>query len=523
MTFGPIELVLGLFVVVIALAYLARWIGVAYPILLVLGGLALGFVPGLPAIELQPDLVFLLLLPPILFAAGYSTPIRDLKTNLRPIALLAVGLVLFTTLVVGAATYLLIPQMGLAAAFALGAIVAPPDAAASTSIFRRIGAPPRMVTILEGESLVNDAAALIAYRFAVAAALTGVFSLAHASLAFVYAGFAGVLVGAVVGVLVTAAWRRTSDPTLEIMVSLMAPFAAYLPAEAIRASGVLAVVVAGLLAGRGAARALSPDARVMGRAVWGIVIFMIDGFAFTLVGLQLPSIMARLSVWGAQELIGLGLAVSLTVIVARIIWVFPASYLPRLLSATLRARDPYPTPGTVFVVSWAGMRGAVTLAAALALPIDPAFPYRDLMIFLAFCVILATLIGQGLTLPWLVRRLAAADTKGADAEDSLARLAALDAALARLAELADEYPGHLPLIDQLKTRYDHEASHLGPRTEGPPDAAEQEALEHLEIRTAVVAAQREAVIRLRDDGVISDDILHRIERDLDLEALRSGL
>jgi Na+/H+ antiporter len=528
MVASPIELVLGLFVVAVALGYLARRIGVAYPILLVLGGLVLGgleiaFLPGMPTIELEPDVVFLLLLPPILFGAGYSTPIRDIKSNARPIALLAVGLVLFTTVVVGLVTHALLPGMDLAAAFALGAIVAPPDAVAATAIFRRIGAPRRVVTILEGESLMNDATALIAYRFAVVAILTGVFSLADAGVAFVFVGLGGVVVGIVVGALITEAWRRTSDPTLEIMVSLLAPFAAYLPAEALGVSGVLAAVVAGLIAGRRAARTLSPDARLMGRGVWDIVIFVINGFAFILIGLQLPSIAARLAPRSAPELIGLGLAISLTVILARIAWVFPATYLPRMLSARIRARDPAPPTKAVFVVSWAGMRGAVSLAAALALPISPRLPERDLLIFLTFCVILATLVGQGLTLPWLIRRLGVVAVVGPDTEEAHARLAAVEAAMTRLDELAAEYPGHVELVEQLRSRFDHEAAHVWPQAEAPLDEAERESLDHMEIRNAVLSAEREAVIGLRDDGVIGDEILHRIERDLDLEALRSGI
>jgi len=523
MEISPIELVLGLLVVAVALGYVARRIGVAYPILLLLGGLVIGFVPGLPEIELEPDLVFLLLLPPILFGAGYSTPIRDFKANARPIALLAVGLVLFTTVVVGLVAQVLIPGLPAAAAFALGAIVAPPDAVAATSIFRRLGVPRRIVTILEGESLINDASALIAYRFAVVAAVTGVFSLAEAGVAFVVVGLGGVLVGVLVGLVLTEGWRRTSDPTLEVMVSLLAPFAAYLPAEALGVSGVLAAVVAGLIAGRRAARVLSPTARLMGRGVWDIVIFTINGFAFMLIGLQLPSIMHGLSAFTAAELIGWGAAISVTVIVARIAWVFPASYLPRRLSARIRARDPYPPSRAVFVVSWAGMRGAVSLAAALALPLTPTpFPQRDLVIFLTFCVIVATLVGQGLSLPWLVRRLGVVASTGPDTEEAHARLAAVEAALARLAELELEYPGHKELIDQLRSRFEHEASHVWPHPEGPRDEAEQELLDHLEIRNAVLAAERDAVIALRDDGIIGDEVLTRIERDLDLETLRSG-
>ena len=520
MQFNPIELVLGLFVAAVALAYLARRIGVAYPILLVLGGLVLGFLPGLPSIELEPDVVFLLLLPPILFGAAYSTPIRDFKANARPIALLAVGLVLFTTIIVGVVAQIVVPGLPPAAAFALGAIVAPPDAVAATAIFRRLGTPGRIVTILEGESLVNDAAALIAWRFAVVAAVTGVFSLSAAALAFVVVGLVGALVGVIAGKLVVEAWRRTQDPTLEVMVSLLAPFAAYLPAEALGLSGVLATVVAGLIAGRNAARALSPDARLMGRSVWQVVTFMINGFAFILIGLQLPRIAADLSV--GPQLIAQGLIISLTVIVARIVWVFPAIYLPRFLSVRVRSRDPHPHPAAVFVVSWAGMRGAVSLAAALALPLTPEpFPQRDLLIFLTFCVIVATLVGQGLTLPWFIRRLGIVDTKATDAEETHARLAAVEAALARLNELAEEYPDHLELVTVLRDRFDHEVSHVWPASEGPRDEAERELFEHRLIHEAVLAAEREAVIHLRDDGVISDEVLRRIERDLDLDALRS--
>ena len=380
--------------------------------------------------------------------------------------------------------------------------------------------PRRIVTILEGESLINDATALIAYRFAVILAINGVFSFGEAGLSFVYAAGVGILVGVVVGYLLTEGWRRTSDPTLEIMVSLLAPFAAYIPAEAFHASGVLAAVVAGLIAGRRAARVLSPDGRLMGRGVWDIVIFIINGLAFMLIGLQLPSILAGL-VLPTSTVLGYGIVISLTVIIARFAWVFPATYLPRVLSKRIRERDPSPPARAIVVISWAGMRGAVSLAAALALTLD--FPDRDLVIFLTFCVILATLVGQGLTLPLLVRRLGVVASTGPDTEDAHARLVAVEAALRRLDDLEAEYPGHRELVVQLRERFEHEASHVWPNGDGPRDEEEQERLDHLEIRTAVLDAEREAVIGLRDDGVIGDEVLHRIERDLDLEALRSGV
>ena len=524
---GPIELVMLLLVFATGLAYVARRIGVAYPILLVLGGLALGglgwrLAPDLLAeVQLDPDLVFLLFLPPILFGSGYSTPIRDLKANARPIGLLAIGLVLFTTVVVGVVVSWLIPELAGAPAFTLGAIVAPPDAVAATAVFRRLGVPSRVVTILEGESLINDASALIAYRVAIAVAVTGAFSIVAAGVSFVVVGLGGIAVGVVVGWLVTSAWRRTGDPTLEIVLSLLAPLTAYLSAELLGVSGVLATVTAGFIAGRKAARVLSPSGRLMGQGVWAVLIFLINSFVFMLIGLQLPTVLEGLSACTAAELVGLGAAVSLIVIVARIVWVFPGTYVPRRLSAKIREREPRPTPQNVFVVAWAGMRGAVSLAAALALPLD--FPQRDLITYLAICVIVATLVGQGLTLPWIIRRLGVVAGSNLDREEVIARQAAVSAALARLDTLADEFGDHLELIDQLRARFMHEADHALPGPDDEPDAAAQEQLDHQAIRLAVVGAQRDAIIQLRDEGAIGDEALRRVERDLDLEAVRSGV
>jgi monovalent cation/hydrogen antiporter len=522
---GPIELTFLVLIISTGLAYVARRARIADPILLVIGGVVLGYalqaLDDPPSLELEPDLVFLLFLPPILFGAAYFTPIRDFRANLRPILLLAIGLVLFTTVVVGLVVIALVPGIPPAVAFALGAIVAPPDAVAATAIFQRLGVPRRIVTILEGESLINDASALIAYRVAVAAVVTGAFSLVDASLGFVVVGVGGILVGIVVGKIVTALMSRTGDPTLEIIVSLIAPIAAFFPAEELGVSGVLATVVAGLITGRRASRVLSPEARLMGQGTWSVVIFLINAFVFMAVGLQLPAIIAGLTEYSAGQLVGLGAAVSLTVIVVRIVWVFPGTYLPRLLSRKIRANEPPPPVRSVFIVSWAGMRGAVSLAAALALPID--FPERDLILFLTFCVILATLVGQGITLPWLIHRLGVTPSGAGGGEEGRARLATLAAATSRLDDLAVDYPGHLELIDQLRAQYDHDAEHVWPTDDAPPDESEQELLDHRAIRSAVLLAQRESVITLRDDGVINDETLRRIERDLDLEAVRAGV
>ena len=515
-----IELVLLLLAVAVAIRYLARRVAIAEPILLLAAGVLLGLYPNLPKVELEPDLVFALFLPPILFAAAYFTPIRDFRADARAILLLAVGLVVFTAVAVGLVAQVVIPTMSLAAALTLGAIVAPPDAVAATAIFRRLGVPRRIVTILEGESLVNDATSLTLYRAAAAVALgTIAFSPAAASVEFLRIGAGGVLVGVLIGLVITALLRRTGDPVLEIAVTLIAPTATYLFAERFGVSGVLAVVVAGLITGRRAARVLSPDARLLGSGAWQILIWAINAVVFMAIGLQLPTILAGLSATPASVLIGYGVAISATVILARIVWVVPAAYLTRG-RMTAAEKVAYPTLRVAAVVSWAGMRGVVSLAAALALA--PDFPERPLILYLTFCVIVATLVGQGLTLPWVIRKLRMTATgDGTDGEETHARLVAVDAGLARVKDLRDEYPDHLPLLDQIRDELEHEVSHVAPR-DIPIDEAQREALEHRAIRAAVRDAEREAVIQLRDDGVINDETLRRIELELDLEAVRSG-
>ena len=517
-----VEVALLVFAVAVAMAYLARRIGVAEPILLLIAGVLLGLVPDIPRIELQPDVVFALFLPPILFGAAYFTPIRDFGANARPILMLAVGLVLFTTVAVGLVAHAIIPGMGLAVALTLGAIVAPPDAVAATAIFQRLGVPRRMVTILEGESLVNDATSLITYRTATAAAIGAMsFSVVGASVDFIIAAAGGVLVGGLIGAVLTTLLQRTRDPDLEIAMTLIAPTTAFLLAERFAVSGVLAAVVAGLITGRRAARALSPEGRLLGRGAWQILIWAINAVVFLSIGLQLPAILAGLSATPAEELLRYGAIISLTVIVARFVWVFPETYLPRFLSAKLRARDPYPPARSVVIVSWAGMRGVVSLAAALALA--PDFPQRPLILYLTFCVILATLVGQGLTLPFLIRWLGVtAGGDGLEGEETQARVAAVEAGLGRLEELRAEYPDHLPLIDQIRDELEHEAGHVAPGEDMTIDEAQKEALDHRAIRAAILLVQREAVIRLRDDGVINDETLRRIELELDLEAVRTG-
>ncbi|HEY0444303.1 MAG TPA: Na+/H+ antiporter [Candidatus Limnocylindrales bacterium] len=521
---GAIELVFLLLFAATGLAVVARRLGIPYPILLVIGGVLLGFVPGLPSVALAPNIVFLLFLPPILFGAGFFTSIRDLKANFRPIALLAVGLVLFTTVVVAIVAHALIPSLPWAVAFALGAIVAPPDAVAATSVFQRLGVPRRAVTILEGESLLNDATALVALGFAVTAAQTGAFSLGGAAANFGYVAVVGILIGVAAGFLVGAVVRRLDDPVFSVVVTFLAPATIYVAAQFVGASGVLAVVAAGILVGQRAPRTQSSEVRLAGQAAWQVLLFLINGAVFILIGLQLPAVIAGIQSRTAAELVLLAVAISLTVIVARIVWVFPGTYIPRALSEKIRTREPNPPRRNVFLVSWAGMRGVVSLAAALSLPLTigaSPFPERNLLIFLAFAVILATLVGQGISLPLVIRRLGIVADGGAAHDEAHVRLAAVEAGVARIEELAVQWPDHLPLIESLRVQYGHRAEHLDElHHEGPETEAEQELLEHREIRRAVIDAEREAILRLRDGGGVTDDAFRAVERDLDLEELR---
>jgi Na+/H+ antiporter len=508
-----IELVLLLLTLVTALTLVARRLTVPYPIVMVLGGLLLSQAPGLPEFQLPPDLVFFVFLPPLLFAGGYFTSIREFKANLRPIILLAFGLVIFTAAVVAAVAYTFVPALGWAGAFALGAIVAPPDAVAATAIFQRVGVPQRIVTILEGESLVNDATALVLYRFAIAAVAAGTFSLIQAGASFVVVLVGGIAIGVVVGRVGEWLLTRIRDTAIAVMITLLAPYAAYLPAEALGVSGVLATVVAGLFSSQ-ALRRSSSDTRVVATAAWQMVLFLLNGLVFMLIGLQLPSVVRGLG--DLERVLGHTAAIVLAVVGARFVWVFPATYLTRIIPASRRA-DPAPSWRAVFLIGWSGLRGVVTLAAALALPLD--FPERSFILFVAFAVILATLVGQGMTLPLVIKKLGLAPDSDAAHDEVHARGLTTEAALARIDELAAQWPGHLELIDQLRDRYAHRARHDEAHHEDG-GAAEQELLEHGLIRREVIEAERRAAFDLHDRGVITDVVLRRLERDLDLEELR---
>ena len=540
-----LEIIIGLLVAVAVLATLAKRLKVPYPILLVLGGSVLGFVPGLPQVKLDPELVFLLFLPPLLYVSALFTSWRDFRTNLRAISLLAVGLVLMTTFVVAAVVHAITP-LPWVAAFVLGAIISPTDAIAATTVAQRLGVPRRIVTVLEGESLVNDATGIVAYRVAVAAVVTGAFSAWEAGLQFVVGAAGGVAVGFAVGWLVVWSRRHVSeDPSVQNIISLLTPFVAYLTAEELpqslwerlhdligvpadlHFSGVLAVVTTGLYLGRKSPYITSSGTRLQGFATWELITFLLNGLIFILIGLQLGSVVEGLDEYTTLQLVAYAVLVSLTVIIVRIVWVFPATYVPRWISRRLRERDPSPSWRPVSIVAWTGMRGVISLAAALALPFQTAsggqFPGHDLIIFLTFCVILATLVVQGLSLPALIRALGLEDDRIGEKEETHGRIQVAEAALERLEELGEEDWVREDTAERVRGLYTYRRNRFASHFDGDSDGVEDRSADYQRLMSELLVAQRQRLIGMRDEGSIGDGVMHRIERDLDLEESRLEL
>ena len=523
-----LEVVILLLGIVLALTTLAQKLVVPYPILLVIGGLVLGVVPGLPVVTVQPDLVFLVFLPPILWAAAYFTSWREFRYNLRPISLLAVGLVLATTAAVACVARLLFPGMGWAEAIALGAIVSPPDAVSATAIARRLQIPRRIVTILEGESLVNDATALILYRAAVAAAVGG--SLAFGPMVFdiVFASVAGVMIGLAVGMAARWALCAARDTFTEIAITLLAPYVAWVLGEQAHASAVLACVAGGLHVRQYFSEAVSPVTRIQARAVWDLLIFVLNGFIFILIGLQLGALRQAVPADRLGTLLATGAVISLTAILVRLGWVPLAALIPRWISRTIRTQDPLPAWPNIFLVSWTGMRGIVTLAAALALPLttgtgDP-LPYRAEIILISFAVILSTLVLQGLSLAPLIRALRLQeDDRTMEAEEMQAREQAAAVALTRLEELAEQPWSPAEHVDRLRDHYTRRRERFSKNGAVDPECAAETVEAFRRLRHETLTAERRTIIAMRDNGRISDDVLHRLEHELDIEALRLGI
>jgi monovalent cation/hydrogen antiporter len=512
-------LLLGLMVAGAGLSVLARPLGVPYPILLVLGGLVLGFVPGVPAVVLPPDLVLVLFLPPLLYSASFFSSPRNLQADARAISTLAVGLVLVTMVAVAVTARALVEGLPWAAAFTLGAIVAPTDPLAATAIGRRLGVPRRLLTVLEGESLVNDASALVAYRIAVAVAVGGSFVLWQAGLRFVVGVVGGVAVGLVVGWLAAQIRRRVDDPPAEIVLSLVTGYAAYLPADRLGVSGVLAAVTAGLYVGWLAPELASVPTRLLGFSFWEVLNYLLNAILFILVGLQLQPILSALSGRSTAVLLGQAAVVAAVVIAVRVAWQFTVPYLVRAIDRRPSQVARRIGPRERLVSGWSGMRGAVSLAAALALP--RAFPERELLVFLTFGVIFATLVVQGLTLPALIRRLGVRGDSVEEQEEVRARLEAAHAALDRLDELAAEDWTRDDTVQRLQAMYQFRLRRLKARVgKIEDDGYEDRSLAYQRLVRELLEAQRRAIVRLRNQGTISSDVMRRVERDLDLEDSR---
>ena len=511
-----------LLVSIVVIALVAKRFNVPYPIAFVIGGTALAFVPNLPAFRLDPQWVFLIFLPPLLFAGGWTTDWQAFKDNLRPIGLLAIGLVFFTTAAVGIVAHALVPELGWAGAFVLGAVISPPDAVAAGAVFERFSVPRKILAILDGEGLVNDAVALVIYRFAIAAALTGTFSLAHASLAFGWVAAGGLAIGLAYGYVLCAATLmlkrfELSDHLIDNAISLIGPYAIYLSCEAAGVSGVLGTVAAGVYVSRKSDRIYSPDARIVLFALWEFMLFLLNGLVFLLIGLQVREIV-RDPAFALGE-IPIALAIAALVIVVRFVWVYPATYLPRL-NRRVREREGVPGWEYTFVVGWSGMRGIVSLASALAVPLATAsgapFPGRDAIIFITFVTIFVTLVVQGLSLIPLLRilKIDAGETLGH--REIEVRVAALQAGIARLRQLEPGFDSteEWEVEGRILGEYEYRIAHLRGHIDGSIDPAAV-AFDHRLQEEAIVAERRE-ILRLRDAGEIPDEIFRTIQYDLDL-------
>jgi CPA1 family monovalent cation:H+ antiporter len=508
---GEVEIILvALLVSVAVLSAAARAINVPYPIVLVVGGAIMGVAPiGLPEVELEPDLVLVIFLPPLLYSGAFFANLRDLRADLRTISLLSIVLVLVTMVVVAVVAHNMI-DLGWPAAFALGAIVGPTDPVAATAIARRLGVPRRQVSILEGESLINDATALVAYRIAIG---TGTFSLLDAGWDFLWKAAGGIAIGLAVGWVIIQVRKRLDDPLVENTIGLLSGYAAYVPAEHLGLSAVLSAVTVGCYVGWQAPRIASPTTRLQGFGMWELLVFLMNAFLFTLIGLSLPMVLEDYE----PQWLGYAIAVSAAVVLTRLVWSHTVVFLVRALDRRESQRARRVGWQSRTIVGWAGMRGAVSLAAALALPFG--FEQRDLLIFITFAVIFVTLVLQGLTLPPLIRRLGVQDDGTEEEHEELkARLFATKAALARIDELAGEEWTRDDTIERMRGAYEYRKRRLAARAGKIEDEGfEDRSVAYQSLVRELLEAQRDAVVRLRNEGTISNDVMHRLERELDLE------
>jgi monovalent cation/hydrogen antiporter len=516
-TIQTILLLLGVLVVV---AVVAKRTNITPSILLVIAGIALAVIPGLPRISLAPELVLLGMLPPLIYSAGVAMSWREFRFNLRPIALFAFGCLLFSSAAVAVVAYYVL-GMPLAVGFVLGAIVAPTDVVAPLAIVRQLGLPRRLVVVLEGDGLANDATALILYRFAISAVGSGVFSLGEAAATFTLIVVGEIAYGLAIGWFSLRLRRWAHDPRVEITMSLLTPYAAFLVPQHLGGSGVLATVTAGLYVSWNGPLLIPAATRLQGIFFWDLVVYLLEGFIFLITGMETRALIDDASAVFLRDLaVGVPLVV-LVLVAARFIWTYPAAYVPRWLSPALKRRDPVPPWQWLFLLSFVGVRGVVSLAAALAIPLTTAagtpFPDRDLILFITFGVIVVTLIGEGLALPSMVRWLKlprdAEDERRREQDAEItARIEAAQIAQSRLEGLAADGQADADVLAILRTHHDHRSRRV------PRDADGTEAIAAAaELRADLIAAEREYIYRMLREGKITDEARRRIERELDLE------
>jgi monovalent cation/hydrogen antiporter len=499
-----------------------RWT-IPYPTIMVLAGLLIALIPNLPSVQLTPEVVFLIFLPPLLYAAAWETPWNDFRKNLRPIVFLAIGLVLVTTFAVGVVARWLIPDLPWSAAIVLGAIISPPDAVAATSLTRRLPMPRRIIAILEGESLLNDATGLVLYRMGLFAAATGTFSWSSSVQLFVWSAVGGVLVGLAAGWCLVKIHRLLDDPVIETMLSLLTPYAVYLPCEKLHISGVLAVVATGLYIQRRSQWLLSSATRLHARSVWESVLFVLNGLTFIFIGLGLRDVLKAINDDPWWWNLTVAATIVLVTIVVRLAWILPAAFAPKWLhsSADQEARDiPW---SHLWVIGWTGMRGVVSLAAALALPID--FPKRELILFVVFSVILSTLVLQSLSLPWIIRKLGLATGGRSMVEQEIdARLWTLAAANASLEQAAAESSVNQPDVQYLRDYFDTHANRVLANLELELENIDSERLHRnpicKKLHLGALKAQRMKLVELEEAGIIEKEVAMQISREIDLEETR---
>ena len=523
---SQIETLLALLLATCLIALAAKRLDQPYPLTLLLGGIALAYLPGAPDVLLDPEIVFFVFLPPILAEAAFFTSWRDFWLWKRPIFLLAFGLVAATSATVAAVCVLMISGMTWASGFVLGAIVSPPDAAAATSIVRGMKLPRRIVQILEGESLVNDAAGLVLYQFAVAAVVTRAFSLGNAAVSLLWVVCGGILVGVALAYLMVKVFPHIRDPEVEILSTFLLCYLSYFLAEQTHASGVLATVVSGMILGRHSSRLFSATMRIRAIAVWRMATFVVNGLIFLMIGLQVRRSLDQLAGYPMDRLVLWASVIVLSVIVVRLAWVFGGAFLPRYVSRRIRERESNPGWRGVLIVGWTGLRGVVSLAAALALPVETAdgfpFPYRSLILLMTVVVILATLLLQGSTLRPLVKFIGVGNDRSSEQEQLTARIEASERVVDRLVEMEREGKSPSTLVERVRTFYEDRLALLRSQleletgTEQTEQPDEFQSIAEQRLWYESVRIERQVVVELRDKRRIGDEALHEIERDIDL-------